>query len=99
MIPVVVRIAAGAEGLAQRLADAFERAAVTLDAESGEVSLSVRREAGRTVPEILRTIDDWLEETGVDSAALWLDGNPYALERWPVTSASALPGARRRAGE
>ena len=83
MIQVAVRIAAGADGLAQRLEAAFEQEAVTLDAESGEVRLSVPREAGRTMPEILRTIENWLEETGVDSAYLSLDGNPYALERCP----------------
>lgn len=80
-IRVALADAGSAKGLVQQLVGVFDAASVSLDADRCEVRVAPHRESGRTLVEILDTVEEWLDEAGVDSATVWLDGREHTLVR------------------
>jgi hypothetical protein len=81
MIRVQVPEGASAKGLVQRLAGVFEASSVSLDTQSGEVRLELRRKSREALVQALGLINDWLEQAGLDSVVVGLDRNSGTLER------------------
>ena len=81
MISVVVRDAASAKGLVQRLARVFDSASISLDADRSDVRVDERRAPSQAITDTLGLIQEWLRQTEIGSVVVRLDENSYMLER------------------
>lgn len=81
MIRVEVPDATRAKTLVHRLADVLDPTAVLLDADRGEVRVEENGASNQIVAQVLGTIEDWLEQTDIHSATVWLDDSQYTLRQ------------------
>jgi hypothetical protein len=87
-IRVVVPGAAAAHGLLRRLVNVFDRSSVWFDGAHNEVRVGAEWES-RAVVHVVDAVEEWLEESGVPSAVLWLGDRSYTVgERRPIPSAA-----------
>ena len=77
-IRVAVADAATAHGLLRRLADVFERSAVSFDGSRNEVRVCSDWES-RSVVQVLCAVQSWLASDGVDSARLSVGDRSYTM--------------------
>jgi hypothetical protein len=76
----------GVHGLMRRLAGVFDRSAVSFDGARKEVRVRSEWES-RAVVQVLRAVEAWLAEDGIDSAELSIGDRSYTLAASaPVTS-------------
>jgi hypothetical protein len=77
-IRVGVADAPGVHGLTRRLADVFDRSAVSFDGARNEVRVRSERES-RAVVQVLGAVEAWLAEDGRDSAELSIGDRSYTM--------------------
>jgi hypothetical protein len=80
VIRVAVRDVESAKRLVVRLVDLFGGECVSLRAD-GEVQLQPHEESNRALAQTLDALEDWLEETRIGSADVWVDERPYRIDR------------------
>ena len=56
--------------------------------------LEIPSDSGLSSAAVLRRLDGWLSEFGVESLTLELDGRPYVLNKCPGQAGRALAGVR-----
>ncbi len=56
--------------------------------------LEIPSESGSSSAAVLRRLDSWLSEFGVESITLDLDGRPYVMSKAPHQASRALSGVR-----
>lgn len=77
-IRVVVPDAAVAHGLLRRLTMLFDRSSVWFDGAHNEVRVGAEWES-RAVVHVVDAVEEWLEESGVPFAELWLGNRSYTV--------------------
>ena len=80
VIRVPVRDVESAKRLVVGLVDLFGGECVSLRAD-GEVQLQPHEESNRALAQTLDALEDWLEETRIGSADVWVDERPYRIDR------------------
>ncbi len=70
--------APGVHGLMRRLVDVFERSAVSFDGLRAEVRVRSEWES-RAVVHVIDAVEAWLDETGIQSAKLWLGDRSFTV--------------------
>lgn len=88
-----IRVAApdteSADQLAQRLAGVADAAAVQSEGTWAEVLVRPGVRGDRLIGRVLHTVEEWLDETDVDSATVHLDDHAYVLARDGVSATQA----------
>jgi hypothetical protein len=56
--------------------------------------LEIPNDSGSSTAAVLRRLDSWLSEFGVESISLELDGRPYVMSKGAGHAARALSGVR-----
>ena len=77
-IRVGVADASGVHGLMRRLAGVFDRSSVSFDGTRKEVHVRSEWES-RGVVQVIRAVEAWLAEDGVDSAELSIGDHSYTM--------------------
>jgi hypothetical protein len=77
-IRVAVSDTTRAHGLMRRLATLFDRSSVSFDGVQKEVRVRSEWES-RGVVQVLRAVESWLEEDGLDSARLSVGDRSYTM--------------------
>ena len=80
VIRVAVRDVESAKCLVVGLVGLFGGECVSLRAD-GEVQLQLHEESNRALAQTLDAVEDWLEETRIGFADVWVDERPYRVDR------------------